>query len=118
MSVIIICVILVLITSTLSLTGFYGRFNMLDSELKERSSAAAEACIDQGLLLIANATSHTATTTYVFYPSQCDLGPIPGSGNPRIFYTQASTSNYFTTYKISANPTTFVINSVEEIPKY
>src|SRR5437868_2087955 len=78
MSVIIICVILVLITTTLSFTGFYGRYNILESELKERSSAATEGCIDAGLLIIANNTVHTATTTVILGPDQCQVGPLAG----------------------------------------
>lgn len=54
MSAIIISVILLLIVVNLSFSSFYSRSNILDSELKERSSALAEACVDTALLKLAN----------------------------------------------------------------
>ena len=50
MSAIIISVILLLIITNLSLTAFYSRSDVLDSELKDRSSALAEACVDTAIL--------------------------------------------------------------------
>ena len=52
-SVIIISFVLLIVAVTLNFTGFSGRFNILDSESKERSNALAEACIDSGRLAIA-----------------------------------------------------------------
>jgi hypothetical protein len=116
MSVIIISAILLLIASTLSLSGFYSRYNILDSELKERSSALAEACIDQGLLLIANNTSHPATTTIKIGGGQCDLGPIVTGSSPVILMAQATSSNYFTTLRVLVSPASISIISWEELP--
>jgi len=53
MSAIIISVILLLIAVSLSTTSFYGRTNILDFELKEKSSALAEACADTAILRLA-----------------------------------------------------------------
>lgn len=58
MSAIIISVVLLLMITNLSLTGFYGRFNILDAELKEQSLAFAEACADTALLKLANNSSY------------------------------------------------------------
>src|SRR5690348_11814933 len=43
-SAIIIAVLILAITLSLSFAGFFARFNVLDSESKERSFALAEAC--------------------------------------------------------------------------
>jgi len=115
-SVIIISAILLIVTTTLSMTNFYGRANILSFELKERSRAIAEGCADTGLLFITNNTSHPATTTLTVGKNTCFLGPIPTSGNPRIFFAKATTTNYSTTLKISVNPTNNAIISWEEIP--
>ncbi len=115
-SVIIISTIILIIAVTLSTSNFYERYDILASEMKERSMANAEACVDEGLLLIANGVNNLATTTKVFNAiDSCSLGPIPSSGNPRIFYTQANTSNYFTLLKISVDPNTISVNSWEEV---
>src|SRR3989344_8321294 len=58
-SAIIISVILLLIATNLSLTGFYSRSNILDGELKEISSGYAEACVDTALLKLANDSGYT-----------------------------------------------------------
>jgi hypothetical protein len=49
-SVIIISVLLLTLAVTVSTTGILGRFNILDSESKERSGALAEACADKSIL--------------------------------------------------------------------
>jgi len=49
-SAIIISVLLLIIAVTIGMTGIFGRFNILDSESKERSSALAEACADMAIL--------------------------------------------------------------------
>lgn len=117
-SVIIITAILILVATTISFSGFFARFNILDSELKTQSGNLAGACISEGLLVAAHNLSHIATTTIIVgknYLGQCDLGPIPTSGNPRFFFTQASSSEHFTTLKTTYDPTTFSIISEEEL---
>jgi len=83
MSVIIISVILLLIASTLSFTGFSGRLNILDSEYKERSLALAEACLDMVLLKLA------IDPTYSGGPPDVNVGTnkcsILNFDNPNLF---------------------------------
>jgi hypothetical protein len=62
MSALIISAVLLVTVLTGSLTGFYERANILDAELKDRSSATADACADQALLLIANDTNYVGTS--------------------------------------------------------
>ena len=52
-SALIISAILLIALVASNLTGFYSRFNILDSELKERSNATADACADIALLQFA-----------------------------------------------------------------
>jgi hypothetical protein len=66
-SAIIISVLLLIITVSTSLTGIFGRFNVLDSESKERSVALAEACADTAIL---------ETTTGIYgVDEEKDIGP-------------------------------------------
>jgi hypothetical protein len=51
--VIIISFVLLLVAMTLSFTGFFTRFDILDSENKKRSDALADACLDSARLEIA-----------------------------------------------------------------
>lgn len=52
-TVIIVSFVLLLVAITLNFSGFYGRFNILDSELKEMSDKLADACLEQARLAIA-----------------------------------------------------------------
>lgn len=58
-SVIIISFVLLITAVTLSLTGFFVRFNIFDSENKERSNALADACIESARLALAADTSYS-----------------------------------------------------------
>ena len=72
MSAIIISILLLAVTFTLSFSGFFSRFNVLDTEFKKRSAAIAEACADTALLQLAQ----SATTTL---PFDCSMGGGTGS---------------------------------------
>lgn len=64
MSAIIIATILLLVATTGGLTGIFARGNALDAELKARSVSAADACVDQALLSLANDPGYTGPDTY------------------------------------------------------
>lgn len=51
-SVIIISFILISASVTLNFSGFFGRFNILDSESKMRSDALAGSCLDQARFML------------------------------------------------------------------
>src|SRR3989338_1096164 len=117
MSAIIISVILLLIVTNLSLTGFYSRSDILDSELKERSSALAEACADTALLKLANDTSYIGGGTPVIVNGSetCTIDTTTAT-NPRVFTVHANFNNiYFTNLQISVNVTTLAVTGWEEI---
>ena len=107
-SAIVISVILLLIAANLSLTSFYGRSNILDSELKERSSALAEACADTAILKLANNKDYVlvaADHSISVGTGQCDIVSysFPRTGNITII-TKANYNNaYFTTLQIVVN---------------
>jgi hypothetical protein len=52
-SVVIISFVLILVAVTLSFTGYFSRYDILDSENKKRSEALAEACLESARLAIA-----------------------------------------------------------------
>lgn len=115
-SAIIISVILLLIATNLSLTGFYDRSNILDSELKERSSALAEACADTALLKLANDPNYIGGETITVSGSDtCTIDPTILS-DPRTFITKADYNNtYFTKLKIVVDVASVSVASWEEI---
>lgn len=73
-SVIIITSALLLMATTLSFSGFMGRFNILDSELKEKSNALAEACIDEAILRVYENINYTTSNQCISVGDDCPNG--------------------------------------------
>jgi len=119
MSAIIISAILLIVAVTGSLTGFFQRSNILDSELKSRSSAVADACADHALLLIANdATFTNSASPILFTFNSLDSCRVFVSDTPpyKSVKVQATSSNAVTNLTISYDPAAPAILSWEEIP--
>ncbi|MBP6883689.1 MAG: hypothetical protein KBC06_00425 [Candidatus Pacebacteria bacterium] len=115
-SAIIISVVLLLVITNLSLTGFYNRFNILDSELKERSSALAESCVDIVLLILAQNPAYTGNQTItVIDGDTCTIKSITPSSNPIIIDTKAVFKKATTNLNVKVTKSTLFIESWEEV---
>jgi hypothetical protein len=118
MSAIIISVILLLIATNLSFVGFYTRFNILDTEMKERSSALADSCIDAAQVKLTENSSYAGNVSINVSENTCFIGPITISGTEKIFTARGIFGNSYTNLKVHLNSTTFQVVSVEEITTY
>ena len=116
MSAIIISAVLLMIAVTGSLTGFFERSNILDSELKDRSAAAADACADQAFLLIANDPYYTDTA--VFSLNSLDSCRVVVRGSYPNIRIQATSSTAVTNLQIQYSTTTFSVITWQEIPVF
>ncbi|KKT00618.1 MAG: hypothetical protein UW07_C0021G0006 [Candidatus Nomurabacteria bacterium GW2011_GWF2_43_8] len=115
MAAIIISVILLLIAANLSLTGFYGRFDILDSELKERSSALAEACVDTALLKLANDPNYAGSETITVSGSDtCNIETIFPTADPIVIDTKAIFRDATTKFQVQVNKSDLLVISWEE----
>ncbi len=118
MSAIILSVILLILATTLSFTGFYSRFNILESETKEQSSALADACIDIALLNLAQNASYPGNLSYSVGEKTCFVGSVSTTGGEVTFKTRGIFSNSYTNLKIVLNETDLSVISVEEVPVF
>ena len=117
MSSIIISVILLLIAVTLSFTGLNIRFNILDSELKERSNALAEACVDMALLeLVRDSNYQGGETVTVSGSDTCIIKTINPIIDPVVIDTKAIFQQATTNLHIKVNKSNLKVISWEEIP--
>ena len=119
-SVIVVSAILILIAVTLSLNQFYDRYNILESEYKERSTSLAEACVDNALLEIANDSGYTGNATSTINGTdQCYVGSIIPS-SIEIFKTRGIYQNSYTNLKIKVDTSggTLTVISWEEISTF
>ena len=72
-SAIVISFLLITITVALNFVGFYGRFNILDSEYKETSVGLAEACADSAMLQLVQGIMPLPGTIVTVGSNQCTL---------------------------------------------
>jgi len=118
MSAIIMSVILLLLMVNLSFTGFYNRFNILYSELKEKSSALAEACADTVLLKLASDSMYIGggAPVVVSGSDTCTIDATSPTTPTRTFTLHAIYNNSYTNLQIIVNTTTLAVTRWEEIP--
>lgn len=120
-SAIVISILLLTITFTLSFTGFFSRFNVLDAEYKKVSQGLAEACIDNAILKLVSDKNYTLTAADQDIPvgsETCDIVSLhpspPRTGSIRI-KTQGVHNETYTNLNVVIAPG-FNITSWEECP--
>ncbi len=107
-----------LVATNLSFTGFYGRYNILDSEFKERSSALAEACVDEALLKLTINENYAGNETISFPPTTCLIGNVSTAGVTKNFTTQAIFQNSYTNLEVSFNIDTYTVANWNEVENF
>jgi hypothetical protein len=106
---------------SLSLTSFYARYNIFDSEQKEYSRALAEACVDAVLLQLSTAPSSAGgvfgSNTTVGTASQiCSTSARDDSVAGQVrFATKADYQHYISAFSIRVRTSDLSILSWEEI---
>lgn len=117
MSVIIISAVLLLVVTTLSFTGFYSRFNMLDAELKARSAAAADACADTAILKLAQNLDPGDLVLSLNSLDQCRVGSVSGATQKTFRIQATSSESAVTNLEVTLN-TDFSVASWQEISTF
>lgn len=117
MSAIIISAILTVVIVGASLTGWNSRFNILDAESKERSSALADACVDTILIRLAYDSSYAGGESVLVGSDTCRVlaaqNPV---GNPRVFPVQAIFNHAYTNVLVTVDINAETITSWQEVP--
>lgn len=96
-SVIIITLILLVTTTTLSLTGFLNRFNILEGEAKEISTGLAAACVESAQIKIARDSTYAGGEALVVGEDECEILAVTHDGagstvQARGVYKEATTN--------------------------
>ncbi len=111
-SAIVISVLLLAITFSVGFSYFFARFNVLDSESKQRSLGLAEACLDQGTLDLI--TNTTVTSPVTVGSEQCTIVSAVLASNQNTVVATAVVNRAYTTVKMVSNATTAAIISWKE----
>jgi hypothetical protein len=101
-SAVIVSAILLLIATTVSNTSFYSGSTILDSELKEKSSALAEACVDKAISKIITDSSYAPPgggDIVNVGGDECTIQSISGNSTKTID-VRADYRNYVTTLEV------------------
>ena len=77
-SAIVIVLVLVTITVVVSISGFLGRFNILNVEFKEKSYGLAEACVEVAIIKLANDSLYSPPIGGECVPVEDSCLPPPG----------------------------------------
>lgn len=120
-SAVVIGILLLSITLSLSLTGFFAQFNILDAEYKERSRSLAQACAGTALLKLAANPSYTGPETIPVGTFTCDIvSVVPNSGKftikTRASYPAGAAEQAVTNLITTSTISTLVVTGREEIP--
>ena len=111
-SAIIISILLLGVTLTISLTGFFSRFNVLDSESKERSIGLAEACVDAAVLDYT--TNDTIASEYPVEGETCYIKDWSDISTTLTLITQGEVNSAYTNIKVVIKLSDMSIISWEE----
>ncbi len=124
-SAIVISVMLIGLAFVSSFTGYFARFNILDTEFKKKSLGLAEACAEIALLkLAANPTAFFSTADELNIDiggETCDIVskennyPAPGQTTIK---TRSVYQNSFSNIQLIATTDNLSIISYEELPNF
>ena len=115
-SAIIIAAILVVISVSLSITGFLSRFDVVETEYKARSSALAEGCVNQALLNLAQGINGIATGTVPIGTDSCTIISVVTAAGQITIQTKGSYQEAVTNLQVVVNDWDFSIISWQEMP--
>ena len=123
-SAIIISALLLTITITMGMTGIFSRFNVLDSESKERSSALAEACADEAIMKLASDKDYKLVSpddhNIAVGSDTCDivsLSPATPRSFPITIQTRGVINKSYTNLVVTIN-SDYGIDSWEEVSNF
>ena len=116
-SVVLISAILMLVATSLSFSGFYGRYNVLDSELKAQSKTLAQSCVDTALLKLAHDYTYNPLHEIISIgENSCTIESLMASGTQKILRTNSNYKNYTTNLIVTIQSANLSIVSWEETP--
>lgn len=119
MIVIILSLILILVSTLLSQSGFFTRQILSESEFKERSLALAEACADNARLKLANLPTYVGDETLTITGTDtCDIKIIDPLANPIIIKTRAVYRESVTNLVVEVNPSNMNVLSWKEVASF
>lgn len=118
-SAVIMTAIILAIVGVVSLAAYTSRFNVLGGELKERTHAFAEACMDAALLALVQNPAYAGSEIIAVSGSDtCEILPVESAGAERTVKARATVAGAMTNISMTVNPATRAIVSWEEVAQF
>lgn len=117
-SAIITSVLITVIVFAVSGVAILNRFNILDATHKEGSLALAEACVELGLLKLAENSGYLGNETLGVGTNQCQVFPITTQGGEIIIKTEADLGGAVSRIKVVVGSQTLKIDTWEEMASF
>ena len=117
-SALVITVLITAIAFTLSLSSFFARANILNTDFKEISHALAEACIETALLKLAQDSAYAGNEIIVVGNNQCSILALESLSNQKIIKANAVFQNTTTNLKITVFSSDLSVVSWEELANF
>jgi len=118
LSAIIISAILMLVAASAGQNGFFTRFNILDSEFKERSLALSQACARVAILELASDRDYSGSATTTVGTEDCYIGPVSATIDQRAFKTRAYVGNAYTNLEVVLDTADLSVISWKEFANF
>lgn len=103
MSSIVLSAVLVAVVFSLSFSGFFTRFNLLDSANKESSLGLAEACAQIAVLKKQQDMAYLGNETIMVGSESCQVLPIENLGSEVLIKTRAEDGGAISNIQINLN---------------
>lgn len=114
-SAVIISILIMSFVFAVSFSGFFSRFNILDSSLKEMANSLAEACAETALLKLAENSAYAGNENIDIGGNQCAILPLETAGGQKIIKTKADIQKAVANLKVVVDSSTLSIISWEEL---
>lgn len=116
MSAIIISVVLLGLAFTLSLRGFFGRFNVLETEQKEMGLGVAEGCAERAILKLATIPGYQGNESVMLRGQICQIYPILDTGSKYTIKTKVVVGQTVSNIMVEVSKIGFAVSAWQEIP--
>jgi hypothetical protein len=100
---------------TLSVTGYFSRFNILQSIFKEESSALAEACAEFAILHFAENDEYAGGENVNLGDQSCYINSVVSGNGSTSIMVSADVEAFITNLVINIDSDTLAVNSWREI---
>ena len=117
-SAIIITLVVMVVVSSLSLTGFLSRFNILHSEYKELSVALSESCVEAAILELIEDPNWPGGETINVGSQTCEIRPVQTLGTQRVIETQSEFRESHTNLRVVFDSVSRTLVSWDEVAKF